>query len=163
MRRAEGFGCCPADAAFTACACGAVWLKAASVAASLEDARLSAITALKALLTAAHKHRLAGSASSSASSSAGGAVTSAAVQGALGTLGDALGDVAARAQQGSSRVEVAAAEAAAIDPVAAHLANAAEAAYILLLLAQEWGAAAGAADDEAAATSACAGVLQAAG
>jgi hypothetical protein len=55
----------------------------------------------------------------------------------------------------------AAAEAAAVDPLGAHLSNAAEAAYILLLLAQQWSAAA--APEEAAATSLCSGVLQAAG
>ncbi|KAL4443613.1 hypothetical protein ABPG75_011350 [Micractinium tetrahymenae] len=141
----------------------AAWLKAASVAASLEDARLAAITALKALLTAAHKHRLAGGSGGSGAGEGVAGVTAAAVQAALGTLADALGDVAAHAQQGTSRVEVAAAEAAAVDPVAAHLANAAEAAYILLLLVQQWGSGPGAAGDETAATSLCTGLLQATG
>lgn len=133
------------------------------MAASLEDARLVAITALKALLTAAYKHRLAGGSGGTTSASAGGVLAAAAVQAALGTLADALGDIAAHAQQGSSRAEAAAADAVAVDPVAAHLANASEAAYILLLLAQQWAAGLGDAADDAAANSLCTVVLQATG
>jgi hypothetical protein len=142
----------------------AAWLEAASVAASLEDARLAAVTALKALLTAAHKQRLAaggsGTGRSGTGSSSSGA-TAAAVQSALGVLADSLGDVATHAKASGDGVIAAAAEAAAVDPLGAHLSNAAEAAYILLLLAQQWSAAA--APEEAAATSLCSGVLQAAG
>jgi hypothetical protein len=138
----------------------AAWLEAASVAASLEDARLAAATALKALLTAAHKQRLAAGGSGAGGSSSSGA-TAAAVQSALAVLADSLGDVATHAKGSGDRVHAAAAEAAAVDPLGAHLSNAAEAAYILLLLAQQWSGAAAA--DEAAATSLCSGVLQAAG
>ena len=129
------------------------------MAASLEDARLAAVTALKALLTAAHKQRLAAGGSGTGSSSSG--ATAAAVQSALGVLADSLGDVATHVKASGDGVLAAAAEAAAVDPLGAHLSNAAEAAYILLLLAQQWSAAA--APEEAAATSLCSGVLQAAG
>ncbi|PSC72509.1 exostosin-like glycosyltransferase isoform B [Micractinium conductrix] len=131
------------------------WLEAASVAASLEDARLAAVTALKALLTASHRHRQGGG----APAGSGGA---AAVRSALGTLAEALGDVASHAQHATDRVHAAAAEATAVDAVGVHLSSASEAAYILLLLAQQWSAGtAGKAADEGEATTLCTGVLQA--
>ena len=147
------------------------WLEAVSVAASLEDARLAAITALKALLTAAHKQRLAAAGSASAAIGGGAAdsgsgVTAVAVQSALAVLADALGEVARHARERTTAAQLAAAEASAVDAAGAHLSNAAEAAYILLLLAQRWAgdtAAAGAAEAATAAVELCAGVLQATG
>lgn len=124
--------------------CSAVWLEAASVAASLEDARLAAVTALKALLTTAHKQWAAAAAAdaSTQASSSAGAITVAAAQAALGVLAEALAGVAATARDLSDAVQAAAAEAAAVDAAGAHLSNAAEAAYILLLLVQRWSGAA---------------------
>lgn len=132
------------------------WLEAASVAASLEDARLAAAAALKALLTAAHKQRAAGGEGSAAAP-----VPAAAVVAALAVVAEGLGDLAAAAAERASPVQAAAAEAAAVDPLAAHLSSAAEAACVLLLLVQQWASGATAGDEDVAAVL-CAGVLQAA-
>ncbi|PRW56624.1 Nucleoporin NUP188 like isoform B [Chlorella sorokiniana] len=145
------------------------WLEAASVGASLEDARLAAITALKALLTTAHKQWAAGGGEGGASAAtvAGGSITTAVVQAALAVVADALADVANCAKErAGNAVQAAAAEAAAVDPAGAHLSNLAEAAYCLLLLVQRWGgsgAAAVSAAEEDAAAALCAGLLQATG
>ena len=146
------------------------WLEAASVAASLEDARLAAITALKALLTTAHKQWAAGGSSkggASAATVAGGSISTAVVQAALAVVADTLADVAnCTKERAGNAVQAAAAEAAAVDPAGAHLSNLAEAAYCLLLLVQRWGgggAAAVSAAEEDAAAALCAGLLQATG
>ena len=155
---------------FARCLPHAGWLEAASVAASLEDARLAALTALKALLTTAHKQWSAGAGGeggASAATAAGGGITTAAVQAALAVVGDALGDLAACAKErAGNAVQAAAAEAAAVDPVGAHLSNLAESAYCLLLLVQRWGGSATpptSAAEEDAAAGLCAGLLQATG
>lgn len=133
------------------------------MAASLEDARLAAVTALKALLTAAHRQRAAGGSAANGASVA--TMPAAAVQAALRVLAEALGEVAAVAGERATAVQVEAAAAVAVDPVGCHLSNAAEAAYILLLLVQRWsaGAAAVSAAEEDAATALCTGLLQATG
>lgn len=144
------------------------WLEAASVAASLEDARLAAATALKALLTAAHKQRSAGGGSADgadASAAAPAAVPAAAVQAALAVLAEALGDLSVTARDRSSPAQVAAAEAVAVDPAGAHLSSLAEAAYAALLLVQRWnaGIASTSAAEEDAAAGLCASLLQVTG
>jgi hypothetical protein len=126
------------------------WLEGTSVAASLEDARLAAAAALKALLSAAHRLRPTSSGDGGSDGAPAGAV-----QSALGVLCDALADLSAQA-----RARAGTHAPAAVDPAAAQLGGAAEAAFVLLLLAQRWAAGPG---DEAAATALCTGLLQAAG
>lgn len=133
------------------------------MAASLEDARLAAATALKALLTAAHKQRSAGG--GSADGAAPAALPAGAVQAAVAVLAEGLADLSATARDRSSPAQVAAAEAVAVDPAGAHLASLAEAAYAALLLVQRWNAgatlASAAEEDEAAGL--CASLLQVTG
>ena len=138
------------------------------MAASLEDARLAAATALKALLTAAHKQRACGggSAAGAPAAAAAAAAPAAAVQAVLAVLAEGLADLAATARERSSPAQVAAAEAVAVDPAGAHLSSLAEAAYALLLLVQRWNAGAAAASsaaEEDAAAGLCSSLLQATG
>lgn len=141
------------------------------MAASLEDARLASITALKALLTTAHKQWAAGGSGgeggASAATAAGGSITTAVVQAALAVVTEALADVSRCAKErAGNAVQAAAAQAAAVDPAGAHLSNLAEAAHCLLLLVQRWGssaAATGTAAEADAAAALCAGLLQATG
>ncbi|KAI3428139.1 hypothetical protein D9Q98_006522 [Chlorella vulgaris] len=139
------------------------WLEGASVAASLEDATLAAVTALKVLLSVVHKRRAAAPANTSSSGGgamvASGKTTASTVEAALRELAEALWQLAAGPEDGGAAA-AAAAQAAAVDPAGVHLCNAAEAAHILLLLAQRW--ALGAAD-EAAAVALTTGVLRTAG
>jgi hypothetical protein len=139
------------------------WLEGASVAASLEDASLAAVTALKVLLSVVHKRRAAAPANTSSSGGgamvASGKTTASTVEAALRELAEALRQLAAGPEDGGAAA-AAAAQAAAVDPAGVQLCNAAEAAHILLLLAQRW--ALGAAD-EAAAVALTTGVLRTAG